>query len=158
MQKNSFSVIKGNYSEIYALYNSSHKSSGVDSDKLLNADFISSVAAKLSKKYKAVILASGKTDIITNGKKTSLVHNGTSQLSNLTGTGCMLGAVCASFISVCEPFIAAQNSCIYLGICGELSKTQNGIGSFMQNLMDKLSSVCNEEINKHIKTEVTQIE
>ncbi|MBQ6894952.1 MAG: hydroxyethylthiazole kinase [Clostridia bacterium] len=157
-RKYRFSVIKGNYSEIYSLYNPRHKSSGVDSDVSLDEAFISQICISLSQKYNAVILASGKTDIISNGLKTVLVHNGTPQLSSITGTGCMLGAICASFLCVSSPFDAAQNSCVLLGICGEKAQTLKGGASFMQNLIDKIYSCTDEEISSLIRKEEKEIE
>ncbi len=156
--KYKFSVIKGNYSEIYSLYNPNYKSSGVDGEAGLDEKFVSEICIKLSQKYNAVILASGKTDIVSNGSKTVFIRNGTPQLSSITGTGCMLGAICASFLCVSSPFDAAQNSCILLGICGETAETSKGGASFMQNLIDKLYSCTDEEISSLIRKEEKEIE
>lgn len=157
-KKYKFSVIKGNYSEIYSLYNPCYKSSGVDGEACLDEEFLSEICINLSQKYNAVILASGKTDIISNGLKTVLVHNGIPQLSSITGTGCMLGAICAAFLCVSSPFDAAQNSCVLLGICGEMAQTSKGSASFMQKLIDKLYSCTDEEIKSLIRKEEKEIE
>lgn len=146
-------VIKGNYSEIAALQNKEYFSSGVDADGALDVSLVSKTAKELARKYKTVILASGKTDIITDGTKTFYVKNGTCQLAAVTGTGCMLGAVCTSFMAAAPPLYAAVSACVYLGICGELAKTETGNGSFVVNLMDKISTLDRAEILKHIKVE-----
>ena len=87
-------VIKGNYSEIFALFDNDYVSSGVDSDSSLTEEKIIGICGELSKKYGAVILASGKCDIISSKGTTVKISNGIKELSKITGTGCMLGALC----------------------------------------------------------------
>ena len=65
----------------------------------------------------------------------------------------MLGSLCATFMASANPMDATISACCYLGICGELSKTDVGSGSFMMNLMDKISTLDREEILKHLKME-----
>ena len=152
---NSFtpSVIKGNYSEIKALYDEAYFSSGVDAELSLDADDIAIIASRLSHKYKSVILATGKTDVAAHGEKIFYIKNGTQSLAKLTGTGCMLGALCTAFMTSASPADAAAAACCYFGICGELSETDRGLGSFMVNLMDKISVVDIKEYSQMLKLE-----
>lgn len=92
-------VIKGNYSEIMALCGS-HRAAGVDADSALELAAVDRAAAELAKNRGTVIMASGKTDVITDGKRLFHLKNGTPQLAAVTGTGCMLGALCACCLSV----------------------------------------------------------
>jgi len=142
-------VIKGNYSEIFALYHDAYRSSGVDADAAINTETICRAASELARKYHAVILASGKTDVVTDGAKVVLVKNGTPQLSTVTGTGCMLGALCGGYLSVCPGMHAAVTACAVLGICGQLAGTDKGSGSFMGNLMDMLCTLTDAELEKY---------
>lgn len=146
-------VIKGNFSEILAMYDFSYFSSGVDADRRLDVSDIAKISAQLANKYRCTVLASGKADIVTDGKCTVLIKNGCVQLSQITGTGCMLGAICAAFLPFSAPFEAAVTSCAVLGICGENSRTENGAGSFLSNLLDNLSSMNGMEFEKHIRME-----
>lgn len=141
-------IIKGNYSEIYALYHDAYRASGVDADASIDQDMICMAAAKLAQKYGTTILASGKVDIVTDGTRIARIKNGTSQLSSVTGTGCMLGALCGGYLSVSRGMDAAVTACTVLGICGELARTDKGSGSFMVNLMDALSTLTNAEFEK----------
>ncbi|MBE7011408.1 MAG: hydroxyethylthiazole kinase [Ruminococcaceae bacterium] len=143
------SVIKGNYSEIKALYDEGYSSLGVDAEPSIRADNILKVAIKLANNYKAVILATGEIDVITNGERAVFIRNGTPHLAAVTGTGCMLGSLCAAFMTNATPMEASVFACCYLGICGELSKTDKGSGSFMVNLMDRLSTLDGKEILKY---------
>ena len=151
------SIIKGNYSEIYALCHDAYRSSGVDADAAINADAICNAAAGLAKKYRTAILASGKTDIVADGTRLARIKNGTPQLSTVTGTGCMLGALCGAYLSVSSGMDAAASACAALGICGQLAETDKGSGSFMVNLMDALSTLTDEKIEKNKDLEEMQI-
>lgn len=147
------SVIKGNYSEIASLHNDGYFSRGVDADSSLDMSDISQAAKELALKYQTVILASGQTDIITDGKRVVYVKNGTPDMSYITGTGCMLGSLCTAFMPFLEPADAAVSACVYFGICGELAPSDDGRGSFMVNLMDKISNLTKEEIQNYMNME-----
>ncbi|MBP3921941.1 MAG: hydroxyethylthiazole kinase [Ruminiclostridium sp.] len=149
-------VIKGNYSELMALY-TDYTSSGVDSEAIDIAQ-LDRVCKELATRYGTVILASGKTDIVTDGKRLFHVNNGTVQLSYVTGTGCMQGALCAVLMATEMPLDAALKSALVMGICGELACTEKGSGSFMVTLMDKLSTIDDKEFNRNIKMEEISLE
>ncbi len=153
IDKVSPAVLKGNYSEIYALYDEQYRSSGVDSDKSIDENSVQKAAVALAKKYKTVVLASGKTDIITAGGKVIKIKNGVAQLGSITATGCLLGTLCACFASSENPMLAAYFACAALGICGERAETPKGSGSFMYNLLDELSHISDADIAENIKME-----
>ena len=146
-------VIKGNYSEILALYNSNYRSKGVDADVTLEEGHIEKTAKALAQKYKTVIVATGKTDVVTDGERVVYVKNGAEKLSSVTGTGCMLGALCTAFMTVMPPLDASVSACCFFGICGEIAKTDSGCGSFMANLMDAISTLDNEKLLKQMNVE-----
>ena len=151
-------VIKGNYSEVYALYQGSYYSSGVDADASLDIPMIDRCAVLLAREKNAIILASGKVDIVTDGKRLVHIHNGTPQLSAVTGTGCMLGALCATFLSVDRSLDTVITACAVLGISGEKAQTTKGNGTFFINLMDVLSTLSAEDICTNINQEEISIE
>lgn len=151
-------VIKGNYSEVYALHQDSYCASGVDADSLLDIPTIDRCAVSLARERNTIILASGKVDIVTDGKRLVHIHNGTPQLSSITGTGCMLGALCATYLSADPSLNAAITACTMLGISGEKAQTPKGNGTFLVNLMDALSTLSTEDINGNIKLEELRIE
>lgn len=151
-------VIKGNYSEINALYHGEYRSAGVDADASLGVNSMDRAAAELARKYHTIILASGKTDIVTDGSRLIHINNGTGQLSTITGTGCMLGALCAAYMSVEADIEAVVTACAVLGIAGELSETDVGSGTFMVNLMDILSVMKDAQLEKYLDKEEISIE
>ena len=146
-------IIKGNYSEIAALYDSGYTSAGVDADGALTTESIANLAAKLSEKLNTVVLASGKTDVICGDGRVLYVRNGTPQLSRVTGTGCILGALCACFATVGDSLEAATAACAVLGISGEWAETDRGGGTFMVNLIDNLTTLSRKQIEKYFRYE-----
>ncbi|MBE7015242.1 MAG: hydroxyethylthiazole kinase [Ruminococcaceae bacterium] len=146
-------VIKGNYSEIMALCNVDYSSSGVDAEPGIGVGCITKAVSELATRSGGIILATGQTDIITDGKTTVYVKNGTYQLATVTGTGCMLGSLCSAFMTSAVPMDAVVSACVYFGICGELARTNSGNGSFMVNLMDRMTILKNDEIARYMNVE-----
>lgn len=151
-------VIKGNYSEIKALYDMKYTSEGVDADSDISITDMTEICSLLSRRLSTIILASGKTDIITDGKRLIQISNGSEQLSKVTGTGCMLGALCAAYMAVEQSVDAVITACVMLGVCGQISETEKGNGSFMVNLLDSLSTLPDEYINRLARTEEKSLE
>jgi len=151
-------VIKGNYSEIQALYQQSYRSSGVDADSSLDIHTVDLAALSLARSLGTIILASGKVDIVTDGNRLYHVHNGTPQLSQITGTGCLQGALCTAYLSAKAGLDAVITGCSVLGICGELAQTDQGTGTFLCHLLDALSALTDAEMEQHLKLEEINIE
>ena len=146
-------VIKGNYSEIYALYRTAYRSAGVDADSALTEDEVREAVGGLAWKYHTTVLASAKTDIVTDGTRYVLIRNGTPQLAAVTGTGCMLGALCGVYLTVCPGLEAATAACAVLGACGQLAETPKGSGTFMVNLLDALSTASGTQLEELMNVE-----
>ena len=115
-------------------------------------------AVSFAREWNTIILASGKVDILTDGHRLVHIHNGTPQLSTITGTGCMLGALCATYLSANRSLDAVITACAVLGISGEKAQTPKGNGTFSINLMDALSTLSAEDIYENIKLEEIVIE
>ncbi len=155
-----FLVLKGNYSEIMALYDEDYRSEGVDAKAGISVDNILTAAMCLSEKYEAAILASGKTDVIVYGDNAFCVDNGCPELSMITGTGCMLGAICATLLAKKRDEESVAEACALLGIAGEIAAdkevdergdmsskgegVQIGTGTFLVRLLDNISLMTDE--------------
>ena len=116
-----FNVIRGNISEIKTLY-----------------------AKNMAKKTKAVIVITGKTDLVTDGQQIYLIDNGVLDMSRITGTGCMLDGVIAGFIGANPDQIleAVTTAVSAMGICGEYAKEKaEGTGTLKVHLMDAMSNM-----------------
>ena len=142
-------VIKGNVSEIKALASLNVCAQGVDvsaDDAVLSEESLLTLAQQVAQKYATIVVMTGKVDVIAQGNKQFLVHNGHAMLAEITGTGCMLNGLLATFISTGEFLSAALLATSMLGICGELAaQTARGTGSFKVDLLDNLSRLTDEQ-------------
>ena len=135
-------IIKGNMGEIMALAGHKAEVKGVDSGG--EAAGIEEAAKELAKRYRCVVAATGKADVITDGQKLIRVYNGTELLTKITGAGCMLGALCAATAGTAKAtgadmFSAAAAALMVMGIAGELAAGQAALpGSFRVALMDSI--------------------
>ena len=150
------SVIKGNITEIKAICNGELSGNGVDvllSDEVCESNIHSAakLLKELAQKTQAVVIATGITDLITFENRCFAVSNGNKMLSQITGTGCMLNALTATFISTGEILNGALLATSYLGIAGEIARTDSGTGTFRIQLMDALSTLSDDELLKRIK-------
>lgn len=146
-------VLKGNYAEILALVRPDYTASGVDGDKSLTPAAVAKAAGEVARRYGCVVLASGETDLVTDGTGVTAIHNGTPQLGWVTGTGCMLGALCACFLAAASPLEATKMACVAMGVAGELAATPKGNGTFLMNLIDRLSTLDGETIQDNARME-----
>ncbi len=148
MEEVKFSVIKGNVSELKFLTSRVNSNSGVDvaEHDIINDDNMDSninLFKKLSEDTKAVIVATGVIDIITDSNKTYIVKNGSSFMGKITGAGCMLGCVIGSYTATNKGNIleATAFAVSTFGLVGELAeKTCKGSGSFRVDLIDNMSN------------------
>ncbi|MCE5286756.1 MAG: hydroxyethylthiazole kinase [Pelosinus sp.] len=149
-------IIKGNMSELKALYGVESDALGIDAGEsdVITVDTLSNNAALLTAfaaKTGSVILATSVIDIITDGTNTYLIKNGCAMLSLITGTGCMLNVLTASFISSKNIIGGTVLGAALMGISGELAQTEKGTGTFRTGLLDCLSSITDDSIKERIK-------
>ncbi|WP_065078835.1 hydroxyethylthiazole kinase [Clostridium ragsdalei] len=152
-------VIKGNLSEIRAICGIESNAKGIDAgecDRITDANFDENIeiVKKLSLRTNSVIAATGAVDVITNGNETYLIKNGCEMLSMVTGTGCMVTALIASYISSLDIFGGTILAVSLMGICGKLSQHVTGIGSFRTDLIDNLFTISDNTIINKIKCEL----
>lgn len=150
------SAIKGNASEIKMLAGIKSRTIGIDvADKNGDIENTISAAKSLSKKYGCVIMASGSTDVICSEDKVLLVKNGRPEMSLVTGTGCIMNVLAASYMSVSDVFTGCAAAAVMLGICGETADPSNGMASYRNGMLDKFYTLTDKDISEHIKAEFT---
>lgn len=141
-------IIKGNRSELAALWEGRLTARGVDADGVVPASEVLAVKArKMAKRWNATVLLTGPADVISTEERTLLCRNGHPMLGELTGTGCMLGALTATYASGGDPFVGAVLAAVIEGVAGEAAaETAKGIGSFRAEFFDALYSMSDDEL------------
>lgn len=153
-------VLKGNMSELKVLAGVRQQVSGVDVSledavSKTNEAAAARLVKELAQQYQAVILGSGKTDIICDGADTLLVDNGTAMMQHITGTGCMLNVLTGTYLAGADAVTAAAAAAAVFGISGELAAEQaSGPGSFQPALLDMLYEVEEEQIFEMMKVRI----
>lgn len=112
-------VIRGNSAELRALVGEAYTSSGVDSLDERSPEQDAKTAVTVARRYSAVAVISGATDVITDGKTTYFVSNGDPMMTRITGTGCMFNAMIGAYLTELSPIDAALAAAITMGLCGE---------------------------------------
>ena len=128
LQEVSVSVIRGNRSEIRSLLCGTGEMRGVDAaffdeikeDNLLQVE---NMTKELAKRTGAVIITTGKTDVVSDGKDAYHIQNGNAMMQKVTGMGCQLSALTAAYVAANpkQIFDAAIAAVCALGVCGELA-------------------------------------
>ncbi|MCX5783485.1 MAG: hydroxyethylthiazole kinase [Elusimicrobia bacterium] len=144
-------VIRGNASEILALANGSGKTKGVDSSA--KAGDVLDFAGKLSQKTGSVVVVSGPTDFIFDGKKSAKIKNGHPIMPCITAMGCMASAYAGAFCAVDKNYFSACISAMaVMGICGEIAAQKSkGPGSFVAEFLDAVYNLSEKDIKSRLK-------
>lgn len=134
-------IVKGNGAEIKFLAGFESQQRGVDS---LEDDGVAEAARALALRYGVVVAATGAVDYVSDGKLTVAIGGGTSQLSRVTGTGCMVGSLVGSFAAVEHDYlVAAAQGLLAMKLAGERAVRTllpgEGTGHFHLRLIDALS-------------------
>lgn len=142
--------VRGNYSEIRALMEHCSTVTGVDaSDKSLDIDALKMYAET----YHVIVVASGETDIITDGTTTYFCENGDAKMARITGSGCMSSVMLGAFLGT-EPSVqSAAACCAFVGIAGELAAEKTdacggGTMTFRNLLIDEVSLMTPEKMKR----------
>lgn len=167
-------VIKGNASEIRALSGASFGVCGIDtaeSDRV-SADRpeterdLAEIVRKFAKETRAVVAATGATDLVSDGTETWALRNGSPFMGSVTGTGCILNCLTAAFLAVAEPLDAVLCAVSLLNIAGERAEeevrhlypgTDAGgripLGTFHEKMIDGLALLTGADLLKKIRAE-----
>lgn len=160
-----FSVIRGNISEIKTLAGNISSTQGVDAnvaDKITNDNLDSAIAlAKaFAQKTGAVIVITGAIDIVCSSEKVYIIRNGHPMMSGVTGTGCMLSAITAAYITANPDAIidAAAAAVCAMGLAGEIAHSRltdlDGNSSYRNYIIDAICNMTPEQLEKGAKYEV----
>ena len=164
-----FTAVRGNISEIKTLALVSGNTKGVDADMAdavteENMERVIAFAGEFSRKTGAVTVITGAVDLAVDGKRAYVIWNGHPMMSKVTGTGCMLGAMMAAYLTANKdtPLQAAAAAVCAMGIAGErayekMLAAHGGSGSYRMLLMDEISNMNAEILDRDARYEVYEI-
>lgn len=155
IQEIQFTAIRGNPAEIASVAGEKLIVKGVDGGELKGS--ILELAATSARKFNTTVVVTGKDDIVSDGETSYIVRNGHPILTKVTGTGCLLTAIIATFIAVESNVVDACVAALSVyGVAAELAaeKTAHlGPGSFQIEFLNKLATISDNDIQSFCKVE-----
>jgi len=160
------SVIRGNISEIKALALDTGGAKGVDADVAdtvtdENLDKAVEFAKGVAETEDAVVAVTGAIDIVADKSRAFVIRNGCPMMARITGSGCMLSAMTAAYITANPENMleAAAASVCAMGLCGEkayetTARNNEGNSSFRNHLIDEIYKLTGEELDRGAKYEI----
>lgn len=103
--------------------------------------------AKGDAKSQGAVAVSGETDLVTDGEHTYRLPGGSAMMTKITGAGCSLGGVVATYLAVADPLTAAVAASALYNRASETGEANShGPGSFQVAFLDGLWSTTPEQI------------
>lgn len=148
-----FDLIRGNAGEIAHLGKVAWSSKGVDAGS--GEANLAQIAKDVALKYDCIVSISGEIDYISDGRKIAKIDNGTTLFPKITGSGCLLSAVCGAFLTLGKnSFELIISACTSYAVAGQIAKEQlneNQTGQFYISLLDSLAKLDDETVEKYAK-------
>lgn len=103
--------------------------------------------AKFDAQGQGAVAVSGETDLVTDGERTYRLPGGSAMMTKITGAGCSLGGVTATYLAVADPLTAALAASALYNRASETGETKShGPGSFQVAFLDGLWATTPEQI------------
>ncbi|KFY37754.1 hypothetical protein V495_06973, partial [Pseudogymnoascus sp. VKM F-4514 (FW-929)] len=143
-----FDLIKGNEGEIRQAYGKGDvQQRGVDSGaSMLDGQSRAALVRDLAARERNVVLMTGSTDYVSDGRRTFAIKNGHEYLGRITGSGCVLGTTISAMLAVHrqDKLIAAVAGLLHFEIAAEYAAQRpdvKGPGTFVPALIDELDRI-----------------
>lgn len=132
------SIIKGNAGEIATLAGVQAEVRGVESISAKEGPV--ETAKRLASVFKVVVVVSGKTDVVSDGKRTWAIEGGDPLMGKVVGTGCASSSTVGCFAAVGgDLFESAARGMAAFGRAGELTAKETGdAGRFWEILYGRI--------------------
>ena len=97
--------------------------------------------------HTGAVAVSGEVDLVTDGRLVYRLPGGSAMMTKITGAGCSLGGVTATYLAVADPLVASlAASMLYNVSSGAAERASHGPGSSQTAFLDALWNVTPEEI------------
>jgi len=147
-------VVRGNASEIKALYAACAERQGGVAGKGVDATHSSAEAVgdagALARLLGCVVACTGEVDYVTDGTRTAEVHNGSPLQTKVTAAGCSLSSVVAAYLAARpgDPLLATAHAVTAYNMAGDVAaQDQPGPGTFRVRFVDALYEIA--EVGGH---------
>ncbi|MCY9547603.1 hydroxyethylthiazole kinase [Lysinibacillus xylanilyticus] len=139
-----FAAIRCNIGELAAIANVEWQQKGVDSGS--GSISLEVEAQKVAQLYNCIVIVTGEEDFITDGKHQQWVTGGTSLMTEVTGTGCLLSAICcASYAAGNKPFDQLiETLSLYKKVAEQAASSTQYIGDFQIAVLNELHRLSKE--------------
>ena len=153
-------ILRVNLGEAQALTQRDSREQGVDTPVPGSPQECREIAMSLARQRRTVVLLSGPEDLISDGTTLWRVSGGSSLMSSVTGTGCMLSALCGVFAAV-EPdaLHAAVLASAFWKVCSQRAEQAaggKGPGSFRAALMDAAWALTAQDLAVEAQIEILE--
>ncbi len=142
-----FDCIKGNEGEIKTVFGSVVQQKGVDSGASTLSDLEKATLVRdLARREGTVVVMTGASDFLSDGKRTYAISNGHALLGKITGSGCVLGTTisCMMAVNRGDKLAAALAGLLHYEIAAEIAAAREdvkGPGTFVPALIDELYNI-----------------
>ena len=142
-------ILRGNASEIIGLTGNQSAAKGVDSKD--EVDAAENAAKKIAVDHKSIVIVTGVTDLITDGKQVIRVEGGSNIMPKVTALGCSLTCLLGAFVAIEDPLKASLSATTIFSLAGKRAhKISKGPGTFAQNFIDQISLIEDTEFEKSL--------
>ncbi len=159
MKEFRFDVIKGNTSEIKVLFSGKGGAVGVDADindKITDENLDKSIefVKAFAKETKGIIAVTGAIDLVCDENRCFVIRNGRKEMSQITGTGCMLSALIAAFLvaNPDHPLEATAAAVCMMGVAGEIGwenmEDGDGNSTYRDRLIDAIYNMTGNRLDR----------
>ncbi|SDW37835.1 hydroxyethylthiazole kinase [Marinococcus luteus] len=144
-------LIRANAGEMAALLGESGNVQGVDASGEADNPKLAKEAAR---RFEVIAAVTGVEDAVAHQGEVFIVQNGHTLLTKVTGTGCLLSSIAASFLTVQHSAGAVAAALAYYGAAAEIAgslTTREGPGSFQIELLNALHATQEMDLRHYIR-------
>lgn len=135
-----FDLIRCNAGELAAIAGVNWDSKGVDSGE--GKMDIEQTAKAVAKQYNCFVIVTGEVDIVTSGDSIDYISGGHELMTKMTGTGCLLSAICTAALAVERNKLAFLSDVLkdYKKVA-EMACQKEWLGTVQQEVLNQLQRI-----------------
>lgn len=135
-----FDLIRCNAGELASIAGVHWQSKGVDSGQ--GEMDVEQVAKKVASQFNCFVIVTGSSDILTDGEQLLHITGGHEQMTQVTGTGCLLGAICSAALAVEGDRLSVLRDVLQdYKTVAEKAASSDLLGSFQMEVLNGLHEI-----------------